>query len=105
MKKKNPKNFRVYVDRSAAVKAAAASGGTMIEISNSVYLVGEFSRLGLDEIRLVHVLPDGDLLSGGEITLRHLDRLGNANHASASPNPMWKKKQRFWEASGPKEEG
>jgi len=100
---KDKRTFKVYTSYRAAY--AAAAGRVILQVSSRAYVVGDFDNLGLDQIVIHHPREDGGSDRGGEVTLRHLDRLGNANHALTSKDPMWAPKKRFWTASSPKEEG
>jgi len=65
--------------RFSAAKQAA-NGQPIIRIGDT-YLVGVTIDGGyMTEISLI--APDGHI--SGNVTVRHLDRLGNANHATAS---------------------
>lgn len=99
---KDKRTFKVYTSYRAAYKAAG--GRPILQVSYRAYVVGNFSDLGLDEIVIHHPRADGGSDRVGEVTLRHLDRLGNANHATPSKDPMWAPRKRFWTASGTKED-
>lgn len=79
--------MKPYKRHSAATKAAA--GMPIVRVgfgSEAVYLVPghrDLVKLKLTEVSLV--APTG--LLAGHITLGHLDRLGNANHAA--PGLHW----------------
>ena len=78
------KTLKVY--RRLSTAEAHANGLPIIEIEGGLYIVGFEDLLDaqLTEIRLIA----GDGGYAGCITLNHLNRLGNANHALA--NDEWR---------------
>lgn len=83
-----PAKFKAFKSSSAAYKAAA--GKPMIKVGNLtlVMVEGDMSDFQFAEISLS--APTG--ISGltgyqivGEVIVGHLNRLGNANHATAHP--------------------
>lgn len=75
--------MKAYKRYSSAKKAA--NGGVVLSIhgrDGSLHIAG---LSGLDEVMLS--TPDSTSYAG-EITLLHLNRLGNANHAAAA-SPEW----------------
>jgi hypothetical protein len=67
--------MKLYSRYFAARKAAA--GRPILRIGQS-YLVGDFEPHTQVEV----IVPDGTI--SGQVGLAHLERLGNANHATAS---------------------
>jgi len=71
--------FKVFKRASAARQAAGNAPYLRVGMgSKTLYVVG-LDNLGLDEVAIV--APGGTIT--GHVTMRHLDRLGNANHAVA----------------------
>lgn len=78
-------NLKVYRRFSTARKVA--KGEPILRIGHQLYVVGITKADGfLTEIDLIN----GDGSVTGSVTARHLDRLGNANHAVAK-RPYYKK--------------
>lgn len=71
-------NVRAF-KRYGAAKSAAA-GAPMLRVGNTHLVIeGDALDIGLTEIALI--AADGRIT--GCVTIRYLDRLGNANHAQA----------------------
>lgn len=73
--------LKTYKRYGAAIKAA--QGQPIVRVGN-LYIVGVDS---ITEVALI--CPKGGV--AGNVTLRHLDRLGNANHAVRAPGPKGNK--------------
>lgn len=85
---------------SSARKAVAGTQAPIVRIGTAkgqLHLTG-LDLSGLDTIELLG--PDGVITA--TLTLRHLDRLGNANHAAA--DPKWQIPSTAFPASPPARE-
>jgi hypothetical protein len=83
------KTFKRY---SAAKKAA--NGEPILRVGRGLYIVGITKDEGyLTEIALI----SGDGSITASVTARHLDRLGNANHAVAGTTCNHPSRPRIWE--------
>ena len=95
------KPLKIYSSYTLAVDAHP--GKIILQVGRRAFLVGDFDDLGLDEITLHTQDPAGKWHMGGHITLRHLDRLGNGNHATAVPSGPSTSLRRHWAAAAPGE--
>ena len=90
----NKKPLKIYSSYTRAVEAHP--GKIILQVGRRAFLVGDFDDLGLDEITLHTQDPEGKWHMGGHITLRHLDRLGNGNHAHATTSGPSTILRRHW---------
>lgn len=70
----------------AALKAA--KGNPILSIGGQLYITG------VNDFTEIAILWDRE--EYGRVTLLHLNRLGNANHAVASDNELFKRKLIDW---------
>lgn len=68
---------KTYKSYAAAVRANKANPGSILVKVGDVYVVGKFHST-----TELAVISDTGTITG-HVTLRHLERLGNANHATA----------------------